>query len=409
MSKINVYSEVGTLKEVLVHTPGDEIRRVAPARLDELLFSAILEADEAIEEHKRYIDVLEKNNVKVIQLDDLVTETWKKASKEARENFIEKWLDEAEPALESNLRSQVKEFLLSKPTKKMVRIMMAGITTEELGISEKELGRFLVVDPMPNLYFTRDPFASVGNGITLHNMKYVTRKRETLFSEFVFSNHPDYKSVPHYFDRHDEGQIEGGDVFIYGQKTLVIGVSERTNKTAIANVIKHIRENKECQFETIYAINVPPMPNLMHLDTWLTMMDTNKFLYSPNMLSVLKVWKIDLKCESNCCLDPEQWEEIDGSLAEVLEKIIGQKPILIPIAGEGASQLDIDIETHFDGTNYLTIAPGHVVGYSRNVKTEKALKKAGVKVSSFKGNQLSLGMGSARCMSMPLIREDLKK
>lgn len=401
MRKINVYSEIGQLQEVLVHTPGDEIRRVAPTRLDELLFSAILEPKSAVEEHKAFIKVLEDNGVKVIQLDDLVVSTWKVASETARKAFITKWLDECEPKLDTKLRKIVEDYitnLSTKDLKKMVRTMMAGIEKKELNI---DIDRVLVVDPMPNLYFTRDPFASVGNGISLHHMKYVTRQRETIFAEFIFANNPDYMSVPKWFDRTDKGSIEGGDVFIYNSKTLVIGVSERTDKEAINVMARKIKEDKEAKFEKIYAINVPPMPNLMHLDTWLTMVDRNKFLYSPNMLSVLKVWEIDLNKDSI------EWNEIEGSLSEILETIIKEKPILIPIAGEGASQLDIDIETHFDGTNYLTIAPGVVVGYSRNEKTEAALKAAGVKVLSFKGNQLSLGMGSARCMSMPLIRKDI--
>ncbi|WP_406616804.1 arginine deiminase family protein [Mycoplasmopsis adleri] len=405
MKKINVYSEIGKLKEVLVHTPGDEIRRVAPSRLDELLFSAILEPDAAIREHERFCEILKENGVKPIQLVDLVADTWKKVSESTREDFIERWLDECEPKLNSNLRQIVKEYITNletKSVKKMIRTMMAGIERRELGLSEEEAPTELVVDPMPNLYFTRDPFASVGNGISLHHMKYVTRQRETIFSEFVFDNHPDYKSTPRWFDRNDEGRIEGGDVFIYNSKTLVIGVSERTNKEAIKVMARKIQADSETTFERIFAINVPPMPNLMHLDTWLTMLDKNKFLYSPNMLSVLKVWEIDLS-------DPELvWHEIDGSLEEILTRIIGKKPVLIPIAGQGAQQLDIDIETHFDGTNYLAIAPGVVVGYSRNKLTEKALKKAGIKVLSFDGNQLSLGMGSARCMSMPLVRENLK-
>ncbi|WP_406615351.1 arginine deiminase family protein [Mycoplasmopsis hyopharyngis] len=399
MNKINVYSEIGKLKEVLVHTPGDEIRRVAPARLEELLFSAILEPDEAIEEHKRFLKILTDRGIKVIQLDDLVTETWKHASADQRDAFIEKWLNEAEPILTKELREKVKAYLLSqKEVKRMIRIMMAGVEKTELGI---ELDRDLVVDPMPNLYFTRDPFASVGNGISLNNMKYVTRKRETIFSEFVFKIHPDYKDTPHWFDRLDEGNIEGGDVFIYNKKTLVLGVSERTNKEAILTIAKKIKKDPQAKFERIVAINVPPMPNLMHLDTWLTMMDKDKFLYSPNMMKVLKFWEIDLTKDIKMV-------ECEKTLPEMLKDITGLDPILIPIAGKGASQLSIDIETHFDGTNYLTIEPGVVVGYSRNVLTEKALEKAGVKVLSFKGNQLSLGMGSARCMSMPLVREDLK-
>lgn len=401
MSKINVYSEIGELKEVLVHTPGDEIRRISPSRLDELLFSAILEPNEAIKEHKGFLKILQDKGIKVIQLSDLVAETYTyHATQKEREAFIEKWLDEAEPALTKDLRAKVKSYVLSKEGTPvaMVRTMMAGVSKQELNVkSETEL----VVDPMPNLYFTRDPFASAGNGISLNNMKYVTRKRETIFAEFIFATHPDYKTTPHWFDRLDEGNIEGGDVFIYNKDTLVIGVSERTNKEAILTIAKKIKNNKEAKFKKIVAINVPPMPNLMHLDTWLTMVDKDKFLYSPNMLSVLKVWEIDLSKEI-------EMVETNKPLADVLESIIGVKPVLIPIAGKGATQLDIDIETHFDGTNYLTIAPGVVVGYSRNIKTEAALRAAGVTVLSFEGNQLSLGMGSARCMSMPLVREDVK-
>ncbi|WP_029512517.1 arginine deiminase family protein [Mycoplasmopsis iners] len=401
MSKINVYSEIGVLKEVLVHTPGDEIRRIAPSRLDELLFSAILEPSAAIQEHKSFLKILQDRGIKTIQLSDLVAETYKHYASEAeKEAFIEKYLDEATPVLSKDMRAKVKNYILSMQGEpvKMVRTMMAGVSKQELNVeSEVEL----IVDPMPNLYFTRDPFASAGNGISLNNMKYVVRKRETIFAEFIFSIHPEYKKTPHWFDRLDNGSIEGGDVFIYNKDTLVIGVSERTNKEAIITIAKHIQDNKEAQFKKIVAINVPPMPNLMHLDTWLTMVDKNKFLYSPNMLSVLKVWEIDLS-------KPIEMVETNKPLAEVLESIIGEKPILIPIAGKDATQLDIDIETHFDGTNYLTIAPGVVVGYSRNVKTEAALRAAGVTVLSFEGNQLSLGMGSARCMSMPLVREDVK-
>ncbi|UUD35655.1 arginine deiminase family protein [Mycoplasmopsis caviae] len=402
MSKINVYSEIGKLKEVLVHTPGDEIRRVAPSRLDELLFSAILEADSAIEEHKRFLKILKENKIKAIQLDDLVVETYKLATQEQKDAFINEWLDKAEPVLEGSLREKVKEYILGigqKNLKKMIRTMMAGILKTEMNI---ELDRDLVVDPMPNLYFTRDPFASAGNGITLNNMKYVTRKRETTFCNFVFTVHPDYKDTPKWFDRTNLGNIEGGDVFIYNRDTLVLGVSERTNKDAVMTVAKNIQHNSENKFKKIVAINVPPMPNLMHLDTWLTMVDRDVFLYSPNMMSVLKIWEIDLS------KDEIEMVESNKSLSDMLESIIGKKPKLVPIAGVGASQLDIDIETHFDGTNYLTIAPGVVVGYSRNRETEKALKKAGVKVLSFDGNQLSLGMGSARCMSMPLVREDIE-
>ena len=153
-----------------------------------------------------------------------------------------------------------------------------------------------------------------------------------------------------------------------------------------------------------YAINVPKWTNLMHLDTWLTMLDKDKFLYSPIANDVFKFWDYDLV---NGGSNPEP--VVNGlPLDKLLESIINKKPVLIPIAGKGATEIETAVETHFDGTNYLAIKPGVVVGYSRNVKTNAALEANGIKVLPFKGNQLSLGMGNARCMSMPLSRKDVK-
>lgn len=401
-NKINVYSEIGTLKKVLVHTPGQEIDYLTPQRLDELLFSAILDPIRAREEHQKFIEILKSEGVEVIQLSELTAEAYNAASVEAKEAFINKWLDESIPALSDANRKVVYNYLkgMEKDTVKMIRKMMAGILAREVNV---ESSVELIVDPMPNLYFTRDPFASVGNGITLHHMFRPTRRRETIFADLIFSQHPDYKTTPKYYDRSMNYSIEGGDVFIYNEKTLVVGVSERTEKDAIQTLAESIKNNSEVKFETIYAINVPKMSNLMHLDTWLTMLDYDKFLYSPNMMGVLKIWKIDLKASKI------EWHEINEPLTDFLSSVIGKEATLIPVAGEGATQIDIDVETNFDATNYLVIKPGVVVGYDRNRKTNEALTKAGIKVHSWNGDQLSLGMGSARCMSMPLYREPADK
>ena len=364
------------------------------------MFSAVLQPETAINEHKQFVKTLKDQGIKVVQLVDLTAQTYDKADEKVQNQFIEDWLDQADPVIsDDTIRAKLKKYLKSFTTKDMIRKMMSGILARELKIEQTES---LIVNPMPNLYFTRDPWAAIGNGVSINAMKYTVRKRELLFTNLIFTHNTKYKNTPRYFDfANDEGLIEGGDIFIYNTKTLVIGKSERTNLEAIMAIAKNIKANPDCKFEKIVAINVPPMPNLMHLDTWLTMLDHDKFLYSPNMLSVLKFWEIDLLA------DELEMVEDNDSLDKMLEKIIGKKPILIPIAGKGANGLEINIETHFDGTNYLAIAPGVVVGYDRNVLTEKALKAAGIKVLSFNGNQLSLGMGSARCMSMPLIREDL--
>lgn len=399
-NKINVYSEIGKLRKVLVHTPGQELEYLTPQRLDELLFSAILDPVVARKEHEEFVKILKEQGVEVVQLSTFTAETYKSSSQEAQEGFIQQWLDEATPTLSEPNRKKVYDFLksLESTPEIMIRKMMSGILAKEVGaVTDVEL----VVDPMPNLYFTRDPFASVGNGVTIHNMHYQTRKRETIFANFIFANHPDYKVTPKYYTRGDKHPIEGGDVFIYNSDTLVVGVSERTDKDAIQLLAENIKANTEVTFKKIYAINVPKMGNLMHLDTWLTMLDYDKFLYSPNMMGVLKIWEIDLTKASI------EFKEINESLQDFLSSVIGKEATLIPVAGNDATHIEIDVETHFDATNFLVVSPGVVIGYDRNRKTNEALIKAGIKVLPLSGNQLSLGMGSARCMSMPLYREPI--
>ena len=399
---IHVYSEIGELETVLVHEPGREIDYISPSRLDELLFSAILESHDARKEHKEFVQILKNEGVNVVELTDLVTETYDLVDEKTKEKLLDEFVDDSEPALTPELKAAVKKFLKArKSTREMIEYMMAGITKYDLEI---EAENELIVDPMPNLYFTRDPFASVGNGVTIHYMRYKVRQRETLFSRFIFTNHPKLVKTPWYYDPSMKLSIEGGDVFIYNNDTLVVGVSERTDLQTITLLAKNIKANKECEFKRIVAINVPKWTNLMHLDTWLTMLDKDKFLYSPIANDVFKFWDYDLV---NGGSEPQP-KENGLPLDKLLESIVNRKPALIPIAGNNASDIEIARETHFDGTNYLAIRPGVIIGYARNEKTNAALKAAGITVLPFKGNQLSLGMGNARCMSMPLSRKDVK-
>ncbi|WP_027120015.1 arginine deiminase [[Mycoplasma] testudinis] len=398
MKNINVYSEVGKLKEVVVHTPGEELHNVAPSRLQELLTSAVLEPEVARKEHLKFIKILNDYGVKVIQIVDLITETYEAVDSNKKEAFINNWLDNSVPKLTDKNRMILRNYLTQFSTKAMIRKMISGIRAKELNLKTPSA---LLVDPMPNLCFARDTFACVGSAISLSTMKHPTRRREALLTEFIFQNHPKYKDVIKYFDsKNSKATIEGGDIFVYNPKTLVVGNSERTNMQACLLLAKKIQSNPNNKFEKIVIVNVPPLPHLMHLDTWLTMVDYDKFIYSPNILHTLKFWVIDLKKRKLEAVEKH------NTLKAMLRMIIKKEPILIPVGDVGADQLDIDLETHFDATNYLALAPGVVVGYDRNIKTQRALEKAGVKVLSFSGNQLSLAMGSARCLSMPLIREE---
>lgn len=393
-SSISVYSEIENLKEVIVHRPGNELLFVSPTNMQKFLFSAIIELSEAQKEHDNFVKKLKENGVKVVYVKDLFNQTIKSINQKTLDSFFNDFIKESKI---SNQKYQKILFNFLKKTKKenIFEKIVTGITTKELKINKEN--DILLTDPMPNMYFTRDSFTCVGNSLTINNMKYYVRQRETLIYDFIFSNHSDYKNCTKYIDRNISYPIEGGDIFIINKDILMIGISERTSKDAILEIAKKIKDQNH-SFKKIVCVNVPKMSNLMHLDTWLTMIDYDKFIYSPNILKELKFFEINLENK----IIKSKW--INSSLRDMLEKMIGKKVTLIPVAGN-YSKLSIDIETHFDATNFLTIKPGVVIGYDRNKKTINELKKNGIKVIAFSGNQLSLGMGSARCMSMPLYRK----
>lgn len=396
---INVFSEIEKLKKVLVHTPGNEIKYLDPFKLNKLLFSAIINQEVAYKEHKKFVRILEANDVEVIELLDLCSETFDLASEQTQQNFINSYVEQAnkwDKKIKKALKVKVIDYLNSiKDTKFKIAKMMGGIFYDDINVEHKYNEPY-IINAMPNLYFTRDPFSSIGSGIIFSSMKYNIRKRELIFSKFIFQNHPNYKQNTILFDSQNEYNIEGGDIFVYNHKTLVIGISERTDLECIQKLAQKLSDT-ESSFEKIYAIQIPKMNNLMHLDTMLTMIDYNKFIVAPYVSDSPLHYEIQL-------LNQNKTIQRRESISALLKRIIKQKPIIIYVGGKNANYLERAVETHFDATNYLVIKPGVVVGYDRNKLTQKALEENGVIVHSFEGNQLSLGMGSTRCMSMPLVR-----
>ena len=287
---------------------------------------------------------------------------------------------------------------------------MEGINIKEIVLEKAKRGKSLVdmiepdsqfiVDPMPNLYFTRDNFASIGNGITLNRMYSETRNRETIYAEYIFNYHPDYKDVPKYFDRYNEYNIEGGDVLNLSDKVLGIGISQRTSANAIEILARNIFNDSDTSIETILAFNIPESRAFMHLDTVFTQIDYDKFTYHPGIMSSLKVFEIK-KGEKE---DEINVKSRSGSLEKILEDYLGRDIILIPCAG--GDMVSAEREQWNDGSNTLAIAPGVVVVYDRNSVTNEVLRRFGIKVIEMRSAELSRGRGGPRCMSMPLIRED---
>lgn len=408
MNAINVKSEIKPLKKVLLHRPGKELLNLTPDTLERLLFDDIPYLEVAQKEHDEFANILKDNGVEVVYLEDLMTDVLE-INSDIKETFIRQFIYEA-GVRTPKYRSLVYEYLLSiSNTKELVLKTMEGIKIDDIVKQEAILGTSLVdmiepdslfvCDPMPNLYFTRDPFASIGNGVSLNKMYSVTRNRETIYAEYIFNYHPDFKDkVDKYYDRYNEFHIEGGDILNLNSHVLAIGISQRTNANAIEELSKNLFNDPDCLIDTVLAFDIPNSRAFMHLDTVFTQIDYDKFTYHPGIMDTLNVYEITKNDNKIKVVLKE------GSLEEILEEYLGIDVTLIPCAG--GDPIASEREQWNDGSNTLCIAPGVVVVYDRNNITNQVLRDNGLKVLEMHGAELSRGRGGPRCMSMPLIRED---
>jgi arginine deiminase len=398
-------SEIGRLKKVLLHRPGQELENLMPDYLERLLFDDIPYLREAQREHDAFAECLREQGVEVLYLTDLVVNSL--TSREIRQDFIRQFLDES-GIKDQRTKELLGEYLERMQDKEMVSAMMAGVRKSQLNRESGSLEDMLaaagddypfVVDPMPNLYFTRDPFATIGTGVSIHKMHTATRNRETLFGKFIFEHNPEYMHVPRWYDRGEESSLEGGDILVLSPQVLAIGVSQRTEGGSIDTLAETILTYPTTKFRKILAFNIPKTRSFMHLDTVFTMVDRDKFTVHPNILSSITVYVIELDENRKMKIRQE-----DARLEDILKEHLGLDSVTLIECGHG-SEIDAAREQWSDGSNTLAIAPGEAVVYSRNYVTNRSLEEAGVKIHAIPSAELSRGRGGPRCMSMPLWRE----
>ena len=405
MSGVNVKSEIKPLKKVLLHRPGKELLNLTPNTLEELLFDDIPFLKVAQEEHDAFAQALRDNGVEVFYLEDLMAEVLE-ANPELREQFLKQWIEEAGIRTDRYQKIIFDYLQENYPgAKDLVLKTMEGINLTELHTDKSNSlvdlvseSSKMVVAPMPNLYFTRDPFAMIGNGVSINRMYSVTRNRETIYAEYIFTHHPDFKDVPQYYSRYNTFHIEGGDILNINDKVLAIGISQRTEPDAIDAIAKNIFDDETSPVETILAFNIPNNRAMMHLDTVFTQIDTDKFTIHPGIMGPLTVFEITAEG------DGIKVKEVNGTLESILETYMGHPVELIPCGG--GDRIAAEREQWNDGSNTLCIAPGTIVVYERNDVTNAVLEGKGLKLIVVPSAELSRGRGGPRCMSMPSERED---
>lgn len=363
MLKVN--SEINTLKKVLLHRPNVELNVLNENNKQEYLFDELPNLSIAQKEHDYFSKILKDNNVEVVYILDLMKDVLD--SNNVKESFIKDYLKQANCDDEKIYN----EFLKINDNKELLLNTFSGLNGK--------------LQALPNLYFTRDPFTIIDNGIAIYNMHTNLRKRETIYGEYINKYHDDFKGHKYYAPNFDY-QIEGGDVILLNKDIIAIGVSERTTLNAAKELSERLISNSIIKQSLI--MEIPSKRACMHLDTVFTRFDENKFVIYKEIYDNLKLKLINEKGIF----------DISESIENTLEKLLNISDIKLLIC-------DDEIEQWNDACNTLCIGPNKIIVYDINKKINKRFKELNTVVYELPSKELVKGRGGPHCMSMPLIRE----